>query len=137
MLFRLQCQQRVHTGNRGDIRLFKLRLEGLYRVNHAEQFQFGFVQPGLARRIGEVGDIALPGVINQHVGAAETRGDRVSEGLNFRFIQYVAAPGEHLSFWIFVLQRRMGAGQPIRVAATKRDLRPFAQQQAQRFKADP
>ncbi len=58
VLFRLQSQQRVHTGNRGDIRLFKLRLEGLYRVNHAEQFQFGFVQPGLARRIGEVGDIA-------------------------------------------------------------------------------
>lgn len=27
--FRLQSQQRVHTGNRGDIRLFKLRLEGL------------------------------------------------------------------------------------------------------------
>ena len=67
---------------------------------------------------------------------AETRGDRGGERRNFSFVQYVTAPGEHLSFWIFVLQLRMGASQPIRVAATKGDFRPFAQQQAQRFKAN-
>ena len=94
------------------------------------------MQPGLTWRIGEVGDIALAGVINQHIDAAETRGDRGGERLNFSFVQYVTAPGEHLTFWIFVLQRRMGASQPIRVAAAKGDFRPFAQQQAQRFKAD-
>ena len=63
---------------------------------------------------------------SHELGAAETRGDRGGERLNFRFVQYVTAPGEHLAFWIFVLQCCIGAGQTIRVAAAKGDLRPFA-----------
>ena len=83
-----------------------------------------------------MGDIALPGVINQHVGAAETRGDRVSEGLNFRFIQYVAAPRTPRLLDIrFATPHGRWPADP--GCGRKGDLRPFAQQQAQRFKADP
>ena len=82
------------------------------------------MQPGLTWRIGEVGDIARPALLISISTAAETRGDRGGERLNFRFVQYVTAPGEHLTFWIFVLQRRMGASQPIRVAAAKATFAP-------------
>ena len=136
MLLRLQRQQRVHAGYRGDIRALELRLKGLHRVNHPEQLELRLVQPRLPRRIGEVRHVPLAGVINQHVGTAKARLYRVGKVLHLVFFQHVAAVREDVRAGIFVLQRRVGAGEPVRITAAEGDLRPFAQQQAQRFKAN-
>ena len=94
------------------------------------------MQPRLARRVMEVRHVALPGVVDQHIRRAKTRLHRIREGLNFVGIQHVAAESENLPVGKFVLQRRMGAGEPVRVTAAEGDFRPFTQQQAQRFKAN-
>jgi hypothetical protein len=80
--------------------------------------------------------VALPGVVDQHVRAAKTRRYRIGKGLHLVFVQDVAAvektsaPGYSFCNAACALASRSGCGR-------KSDFRPFAQQQAQRFKADP
>ncbi len=94
------------------------------------------MQPRLARGVMEVRHVALPGVVDQHIRRAKARLHRIRKGLNFVGVQHVAAVSENLPVGKFVLQRRMGAGEPVRVTAAEGDFRPFTQQQAQRFKAN-
>ncbi|CZZ55640.1 Uncharacterised protein [Enterobacter hormaechei] len=84
----------------------------------------------------EVRHVALPGVVDQQISRAKARLHRIRKGLNLVGVQHVAAVRKNLPVGEFVLQRRMGAGEPIRVTAAEGDFRPFTQQQAQRFKAN-
>ena len=54
----------------------------------------------------------------------------IREGLHLVSVQHVAAIRENLPVGVFVMQRGMGAGEAIRIAATEGHFCPLAQQQA-------
>ncbi len=130
MLLRLQRQQGVHAGDGSDVGLLQQRLKRLHRVDHAKQFEFSFMQPRLARGVMEVRHVSLPGVVDQHVHGTKAHLNGIREGLHLVSVQHVAAIRENLPAGVFVMQRGMGAGEAIRIAATEGHFCPLAQQQA-------
>ena len=88
-------------------------------MDDAEELEIELFAPGFIRGRLESGDSRLARIVDQHIGVAESRCHRLSEGLDLRFAQHVAGQeGQNrLRFRISEANFRDRLGDPVHAKA--------------------
>jgi hypothetical protein len=114
----------------------QLRQEGARGVDHREELQLELFGPGRVVGVGEGGDTALPGVVDQHGGRAERGLAGGGKGAHRAGVEHVAGLREEPGVRVLLAQARHGGVEPLGIAAAQRNGRAAGQQQLDRGQAD-